>query len=142
MNPSVNDLVPMAHVLDVDRSIAFYEHLGFFARQRLAPRGVAVWAMLESGKARLMLARASGPIPADQQALLLYLYTPDAAALRSHLLSRGLPDAGRFTGAPLAQTVNSGLAVVFDTAHPPHMPAGELRVHDPDGYVLLIGQLA
>jgi len=25
--------------------------------------------------------------------------------------------------------------------HPAHMPAGELRLVDPDGYVLLIGQL-
>jgi hypothetical protein len=25
---------------------------------------------------------------------------------------------------------------------PHYMPGGEIRVHDPDGYVLLIGQLA
>lgn len=142
MTPHVNDLIPMAHVADVDRSIAFYERLGFIARQRLAPGGTPVWAMLEAGKARLMLARASGKIDAAHQAVLLYLYTPDVRTLREHLLASGTADAGRFTGAPLENTKNSGLEVVYDISRPPHMPAGELRVHDPDGYVLLIGQLA
>jgi hypothetical protein len=32
--------------------------------------------------------------------------------------------------------------MVHAIAHPAHMKGGELRVIDPDGYVILIGQLA
>jgi hypothetical protein len=31
--------------------------------------------------------------------------------------------------------------MVFAVSHPPHMPIGELRVTDLDGYVILVGQL-
>lgn len=33
-----------------------------------------------------------------------------------------------------------GAAVVFEVAFPDHMKTGELRVADPDGYCVLIGQ--
>ncbi len=67
-----------------------------------------------------MLARASGTIIADQQAVLFYLYSPDLIALREHLLAAGVK--------------------VSSITYPDYMPKGEIRVQDPDGYVLLIGQ--
>ncbi len=118
---TVHDLVPIAHVSDVERSTAFYRLLGFAVVSSRRVDGVLDWAWLKSGEASLMVARASAPIDPEQQAVLLYLYTDDLAALR-----------GRLVGANLAAS---------EIFHPDHMPNGELRVDDPDGYCLLIGQL-
>jgi hypothetical protein len=67
-----------------------------------------------------MFARASGPVDASQQAVLFYLYSPNLVALREHLISAGVR--------------------VSPVTYPDYMPKGEVRVEDPDGYTLLIGQ--
>ncbi|MGE0143784.1 MAG: VOC family protein [Planctomycetota bacterium] len=139
----VNALVPMAHVVDVDRSAEFYALLGFTCASRFSdPTGKTNWCELVSGSARLFLARASGPIDAADQAVLFYLYAADVRALREHLLARGLTDAGPI---PWEEGGDGGTApernAVFDIVPRFYMPDGELRVHDPDGYVLLVGQL-
>ena len=67
-----------------------------------------------------MFARASGPVIASQQAVLFYLCSPDLIALRDHLLATGVKTS------PIT--------------YPDYMPKGEIRVDDPDGYCLLIGQ--
>jgi hypothetical protein len=51
---------------------------------------------------------------------LFYLYSPELIALREHLLGNGVK--------------------VSPITYPDYMPKGEIRVEDPDGYVLLIGQ--
>lgn len=136
---SVNRCVAMAHAHDVDRSAAFYARLGFTRRGEVRDAaGIANWAHLVSGQAELMLARASGPIAADQQAVLFYMYSDDIASLRKHLLAGGVPDGGRF-GPPHRPALACN--AVFDITHPFYMTAGELRVHDLDGYCILIGQL-
>lgn len=136
----VQTLVPYAHVADVERSLAFYARLGLERRVDFKdPHGRTVWAEAARGHARLMLALASGPVAAEDQAVLFYLHCDDVRALRDRLLKDGLHDGGRFVGKP---GPNCGREVVFDVTTPHHMPAGEIRVHDPDGYVLLIGQLA
>lgn len=136
----VHALIPYAHVADVERSLAFYALLGF---ERLAastgPGGRTVWAEAACGQARLMLAQSSGVVPAGEQGVLFYLHCDDARGLREHLLRSGLHDGGRFTGQP---GPNGRRQVVFDLTTPHYMPQGEIRVHDPDGYVLLIGELA
>jgi hypothetical protein len=71
-------------------------------------------------QADLMFARASDPVIASQQAVLFYLYSPELIALRAHLLGNGVK--------------------VSPISYPDYMPKGEIRVEDPDGYVLLIGQ--
>ena len=68
-----------------------------------------------------MLALADGPVDASQQAVLFYCWTPDVQALHAELRAAGIevgPIESRF-----------------------YMPRGEFRVADPDGYVLLVGQL-
>lgn len=85
-----------------------------------------------------MLARADGPVDAEQQAILLYMYSLDVAALRRHLLANGLRDGGVYSGAA---SPGDGPSMVFEVAHPHYMPAGEIRIADPDGYVILVGQL-
>jgi hypothetical protein len=114
-------LVPMAHVVDVQRSIDFYKLLAMDLRNSLkSHEGDLRWAYLACEQAELMLARASEPIDASQQAVLFYFYSPDLISLREHLL---------------ASAVN-----VSAITYPDYMPKGEIRIEDPDGYVLLIGQ--
>ena len=69
-----------------------------------------------------MLAQASGPIDAAAQAVLFYCWAPDVQQLHDELAAAG--------------------SEVGDITRPFYMPAGEFRVEDPDGYVLLVGQLA
>jgi hypothetical protein len=92
----------------------------------------------ESGKAEIMFAQADGAIHAAQQAVLFYMYTGDVESLRQHLLACGVRDGGRYAGCA---TPNDGPQMAYEIAYPAHMPAGELRVIDPDGYVILVGQL-
>jgi hypothetical protein len=67
-----------------------------------------------------MLARSSGPIVAADQVVLFYLYTPDLVALREQVLAKGI--------------------TVSAISYPDYMPDGEIRLEDPDGYVILVGQ--
>lgn len=137
---AVNRLVPFVHVADVATSLDFYTLLGFVPQSVLKDHdGSPYWALAKSAAAaEIMLARASGPVDAEQQAVLFYMYTTDVAALRRHLLASGLRDAGRYSGA---KSPNDGPRTVFAIAHPDYMPAGEMRLADPDGYVILVGQL-
>jgi uncharacterized protein (TIGR03067 family) len=136
---AVQDLVPMVHVYDVARSIAFYAKLGFeLIDSKADPHARIFWAFLRNQSAELMLASASGPIDADVQAVLLYMNSKDVQGLREHLLQQGLRDAGEYTGR---RTANDGPTSVHTVAYPPYMPAGEIRITDPDGYVILVGQL-
>jgi catechol 2,3-dioxygenase-like lactoylglutathione lyase family enzyme len=139
--PAVNAVAPYAHVQDVERSLRFYARMGLeTAATHAAPDGRTVWGCAQSGSARVMLALASGPIDPAQQAVLFYMHAPNVAALRQQLLNAGTPDGGHFRGQP-GTTSTANRAAVFAVTHPFYMPAGELRIHDPDGYVILVGQL-
>jgi catechol 2,3-dioxygenase-like lactoylglutathione lyase family enzyme len=113
-------LVPMAHVADVTRSIAFYRRLGFEVGSTHAPEGSTqpVWAWLRSGQAQLMVALAGEPVVPSQQAVLFYLYCANVEEYRRELLASGVA-AGEIT-------------------YPFYNPRGEFRVTDPDGYVLMV----
>lgn len=137
----------MAHVADVDRSADFYALLGLTRRGVVKGHdGVTNWVHLVAGGsaaadkpagAELMLARASGPVDHAQQAVLFYMYSDDVATLRAHLLAAGIADGGR--SAPPHNPAHAR-AAVFEIVRPFYMPSGELRVHDLDGYCILIGQ--
>jgi hypothetical protein len=121
----VHAVAPYVHVANVERSIQFYELLGFKIAHTLKnDKGKIVWANVQSGqsdKAVLMLALASEPIVASQQAVLFYMYVDEnLAGLREHLLANKIE----------VPAIN----------YPPYMEEGELRVTDPDGYVSLVGQ--
>ena len=121
MTAKVTGLIPMAFAAEVQRSVDFYRLLGMEIRGSLrAPSGDLQWVHLACDQADLMFARASDPVIASQQAVLFYLYSSDLIALREHLLASGVK--------------------VSPIAYPDYMPKGEIRVEDPDGYVLLIGQ--
>jgi hypothetical protein len=118
----VTGLIAMAHVANVQRSVGFYNLLGMEVRGSLKASDSSElrWAHLACGNADLMLARASGPIIASDQAVLFYLYSPNLFALREQLLAAGVR--------------------VSPITYPEYMPKGEVRLEDLDGYVLLIGQ--
>jgi catechol 2,3-dioxygenase-like lactoylglutathione lyase family enzyme len=120
MSETVSSLIPYVHVADVERSIAFYWMLGFEVADTRPYDGHLGWAFLQCGDARLMLAHANAPIDSGAQAVLFYLWCRDVAEFRRELVAQGV-EVGPIT-------------------HPEHMPAGEIQVHDPDGYSLLIGQ--
>lgn len=120
MTMKAKQLVPMAFVEKVERSIIFYGHLGFEVEDTFAPAGATMpsWAWLQSGDAQLMLAKASHTVVAEQQAVLFYVYTEDVAAARASLIEAGL---------------NPGAI-----ATPFYAPRGEFRLEDPDGYVVMV----
>lgn len=134
---SISHVIPYAHVADVERSSRFYEALGLQRGSTVTRNDRIMWAELRSGSARLMLAAASGTVRADEQAVLFYMYTDDVRAIRARLLEFGADDGSVYCGGTFA---NRPKGIVFDVARPSHMPDGEIRVHDPDGYVVLIGQ--
>lgn len=119
--PTVSALVAFVHVADVERSVAFYRHLGFTTVDTFEPGGFLHWAFLESEGAQLMLARADEPVDHRAQSVLFYLYAQDLAGLRDDLVAAGLAPGEIFDGTP--------------------GPKQELRLADPDGYILMIAQI-
>lgn len=123
---TVVDLVPFILVEDVERSIAFYEALGFRVIKRYEPHGRLEFAGLEATPwAKLMLARVdvvpeTGPDAASPG--FLYLYTPDLDAFRQRLVYAGLePDE-----------IEDG---------PGPGPNRQLCVRDPDGHGDMVTEL-
>lgn len=116
----MRQLVPMVSVADVERSIAFYHHLGFEVGNTFAAEGASkpTWAWLSSGDAQLMLAFATDPIVPGEQRVLFYLYTDDVAMAQASFRDAGL---------------NPG-----EITKPFYAPRGEFQLTDPDGYVLMI----
>jgi Glyoxalase/Bleomycin resistance protein/Dioxygenase superfamily. len=113
-------LVPMAYVRSVPESIAFYHRLGFEVGHTNTLEGETEpnWAWLQSHRAQLMLARATAPVVASEQAVLFYVYCADVEAFRAGLLEAGI-EAG-----PIRNPFSA--------------PRGEFRVTDPDGYILMV----
>jgi len=127
--PPIAGLVPMLHVADMDRSIAFYERLGFAVGNRVPPTGPIHWCWLYAPKAadwkrgpNLMLTTTECAIDAKAQSALFYLYAADLVALRTELIGNGLKPG--------------------EINYPCYLPKGELRLEDPDGYTLMIAQSA
>jgi catechol 2,3-dioxygenase-like lactoylglutathione lyase family enzyme len=117
----VHRLAPFAHVADVARSIEFYTLLGFKpAFVAKGGDGKPYWAHMKSGTGSLLLGLADAPISRTEQGIMLYMYCEDVAGLRQRLLN--------------AHTN------VSEIRRPPYMQEGEIRVEDPDGYTILIGQ--
>lgn len=125
--PPIGALVPMVHVREIDRSVAFYRLLGFEIGNYVPREGPMTWVWLYAPKApdwkrgpNLMLTQSSRAIDADAQDVLFYLYAADLPALRDGLLAAGVA-AG-------------------EIAYPEYLPSGEFGLTDPDGYTLMIAQ--
>lgn len=117
----VNRLVPFVKVTDVERSVGFYHHLGFTEQSVFKYRDRMSWAALESDGAEVMFEGTSDPIDHERQGVLFYLYSSDLAALREQLIAAGIEASEIEDGSP--------------------GPREEMRVTDPDGYVLMVAQI-
>ncbi|MGI8845823.1 MAG: VOC family protein [Thermoleophilaceae bacterium] len=118
--PRVEQLAPFVRVADVERSIAFYGLFGFTVERTHEQEGWLLWCSMRSGRSRLMLGLASGPIHQHEQAILLYLYADDLEGLHDHLRAAGVAVGEPADGSPGSDR--------------------ELRLEDPDGYALLVAQ--
>lgn len=107
----------MLHVAEIEKSIRFYELLGFTTvdTDRVQPLG---WARMHCEGGAVMFLRAEGPVDASAQSVLLCMYTPDLIGLREQLLASGVK--------------------VPPIRHPEYMPSGEICIADPDGYAILV----
>ena len=123
---AVVDLVPFIRVADVERSIAFYEALGFGVIKRHEPDGRLEFAGLEAtSSAKLMLARVddvpeTGPDAGAPG--FLYLYTGDLEGLRAGLLAGGHD----------VDEIEEG---------PGPGPSRQMCVRDPDGHGHMVAEL-
>jgi Glyoxalase/Bleomycin resistance protein/Dioxygenase superfamily len=128
--------VPMLRVMDVERSMRFYELLGFTVTGVMrTENGVAFWANLschrgnpeklttENESAAVMVTLGDGapgePIDVPKQGASLYLYSKDLVALREKLVSRGVE--------------------VTEIVPRPWMEKGEMELRDPDGWRVFVG---
>jgi len=116
----VRSLVPFVHVRDVAASIEFYGKLGFAVDNTFTPDGAGapVWAWLQCDDAPLMIAQATAPVVAEEQAVMFYLYVDDVDAKHAELREAGVGP--------------------WDITYAFYAPKGEFRVVDPDGYLLMI----
>jgi catechol 2,3-dioxygenase-like lactoylglutathione lyase family enzyme len=123
---AVVDLVPFLLVADVDRSLPFYEALGFAVIKRYEPNDRLEFAGLEATcSAKLMLARVddvpeTGPDASSPG--FLYLYTSDLDALRARLLEAGHE----------ADEIEHG---------PGPGPNRQMCIRDPDGHGHMVAEL-
>jgi catechol 2,3-dioxygenase-like lactoylglutathione lyase family enzyme len=110
---------PMLHAMDIERSLAFYELLGFVTvdTDRGKPLG---WARTHCEGGALMFLRAEHAVDSAVQGVMLYMYSPDLRALRAQLQSSGV--------------------AVAPISYPGYMPSGEIQLRDPDGYSVIVAQ--
>jgi DNA-binding MarR family transcriptional regulator/catechol 2,3-dioxygenase-like lactoylglutathione lyase family enzyme len=119
----VFNLIPYAHVTDVERSRQFYERLGFVEDGRTQIGDHPVWISLHARTvraARITLVRADCALQPNAQTILFYCWTDAITALRERLIREGV--------------------AVTEITYPDRMPDGEFRLADPDGYAVIVGQ--
>jgi catechol 2,3-dioxygenase-like lactoylglutathione lyase family enzyme len=117
MNVKAGYSTPMMHVADIERSIRFYELLGFeiVDTDRCQPLG---WARMHCEGGAVMFLRAENPVNASAHSVMLVMYTPDLAGLREQLLA--------------------GSVKVPPVKYPEYMPSGEINLSDHDGNIVVI----
>ena len=109
----------MISVADVERSSAFYRHLGFEIGNTFACEGETKpsWAWLQSRDAALMLSAQPGST-VSKHTVLFYFYAENVAVARESLVEAGL---------------NPGPITT-----PFYAPHGEFELVDPDGYIVMV----
>lgn len=113
------NLIPLLDVSDVESSILFYsEALGFKIEDQLTWDGKTDWALLKSGRAKVMLSQGTDAIANSESVApnsVLFFYPEDTQWLYATLESKGYE----------MTNVQKGQA-----------GAKEFCLTDPDGYVL------
>lgn len=112
---AVHETVPLLHVTDMERSLAFYESIGFTCTDRWAPDGAVRWCRLQYDDAAIMLQQGREGFVADTESVLLFFICDDADSLYQQL-------APAVPGLQPPQTAFYGMR--------------QLELRDPDGYLL------
>lgn len=119
MTPGLQRMIAVTYVRDVDASRAFYVLLGF--TEQLSGRGPdSGWVVMEQDGQSVLLAFTQPPLPVPRLPLLLYFFFADVDAVVERVRAAG------------GQADHLG--------YPPHARGGEVRLTDPDGNTVLIGQ--
>lgn len=119
MTPAVESMVAVTYVRDIDTSRAFYELLGFH-EQSAGKAATSAWAALHHNGHSVLLASTGPRLDVPRLPLLFYFFFDDLDALTGVLGGAGVE--------------------VSPMGHPPHALGGEVKVLDPDGNTVLLGQ--
>jgi predicted enzyme related to lactoylglutathione lyase len=114
-------VVALLHVSDVQRSVRFYEKLGFEVGNEPLKndQGVTTFVWMHHGSAaQIMLTLTGRPLNPGAQDIMFYLYVTDIRAYRERVISRGVS--------------------VGALKYPFWSPNGEFRVDDPDGWTWMV----
>lgn len=112
----MNRITPMLPVSSMPASVKFYEKLGFAVEKR---NDDWRWAMLRFGECRLMVDESINVHSSGPRSSVLYLYLDDVSEFHEQVRRNGLT-------LPDLEVTFYGLT--------------ELRIEDPDGNRLWIGQ--
>ncbi len=112
-------MVAVTYVRDIESARAFYELLGF-REQSAGSADASAWSSLHHNGHFVLLASTRPPLELPQLPLLFYFFFDDLDAV---------------TGALEAANVE-----VARVGRPPHALGGEVKVVDPDGNTVLLGQ--
>jgi len=119
MTPTMQSMVAAAYVRDIGASRGFYELLGF--REHSAGKAAtSAWSSLRNGTQRVLLASSSPPLDVPSLPLLFYFFFDDIETVVKALGQAGV--------------------AFWRMGHPPHALGGEVKVLDPDGNTVLLGQ--
>jgi catechol 2,3-dioxygenase-like lactoylglutathione lyase family enzyme len=117
--PTVGSMVSVTYVRDIDASRAFYGLLGF-TEHSAGQAETSAWTVLQHSGLSVLLASTTPPMDLPPFPLLFYFYYDDLDAVVRALDRAGVP--------------------MIKTGHPPHALGGEVKLADPDGNTLLLGQ--
>lgn len=109
---------PTLFVAEIERSIRWYQLLGFrlIDDDGCQPIG---WARMHCEGGMVMFLRAERPIDPEAQRIALYMYSPELAKLREHLVQSGVEAS--------------------EIHYPEYMKGGEMTLRDPDRFYIFVG---
>ena len=112
-------MVAAAYVRDIDAARGFYELLGF--HEHSAGRSpTSAWSSLHHGDHSVLLVSTTPPLDIPALPLLFYFFVDDLNAVVGALTAVGV--------------------AVTHVGYPPHATGGEVKLVDPDGNTVLLGQ--
>src|ERR1700746_561391 len=115
----VRSVIGAAYVQDIEASRAFYGLLGF--REHSSGKAeISAWSVMQHEGVSVLLASAGPALDIPALPLLFYFFCDDIETVAGVLEEAGVP--------------------VVRTGHPPHALGGEVKVLDPDGNTVLLGQ--
>jgi catechol 2,3-dioxygenase-like lactoylglutathione lyase family enzyme len=119
MIPRVRSMVAVTYVSDIDASRAFYRLLGL-REHSSGTAEASAWSVMQYEGVSVLLAATGPALDLPALPLLFYFFYDDIEAAVGVLEEAGVP--------------------VIRTGHPPHALGGEVKVLDPDGNTVLLGQ--